>query len=165
MAYPYGDDDSPASSSSTGSGKNNQWTPQIETFSTLASALLWRASDPFLDSFSRSGLYQQVVTMYERILSGEVDEELGMHRIDAEQLLDNQRAMLRILQAIVSLAFRHKQPSGGWADGFPFSLASFLHTHKDKAIYYPLVGFKLMSLNFLGHFLVGNFVHGELRYQ
>ena len=41
--------------------------------------------------------------MYERVLSGNKDEQLGMHRVDLSLLREDSRAMLLILQAIVAM--------------------------------------------------------------
>jgi pentatricopeptide repeat protein len=81
----------------------SQWMPSIETFGTLVSALLRRASDPSLNPFEKRLLYQRIVSMYESVLSGNRDKVLGLHRVDASQLVENQRAMLLILQAVVFL--------------------------------------------------------------
>jgi pentatricopeptide repeat protein len=91
-----------------------QWRPSIESFSTLISAHLQEAVNSDPDTKIR--LYEQVLGLYEGVLLGR--KELGVNRIDPNSLLDNQRAMLTILQAIVSLdellilSDRHKELGG-----------------------------------------------------
>ena len=103
--------------------RSSQWTPSVDSFSALVSAFVRRAGDPTLERSERKQLYRNVVNMYDRILSGNKDEELGMHRLDANQLQENPRAMLLILQAVVCLEHLSS------ADGTSFSNA---RNEKDK---------------------------------
>jgi hypothetical protein len=48
------------------------------------------------------GYYQRVIRLYEDILLGR-NEEMGMNRIDLNLLLENEKAMIMILQAAVAL--------------------------------------------------------------
>jgi pentatricopeptide repeat protein len=82
---------------------SSQWAPSTESFSTLVSTFIRRAADPSLGTSEKRQLYERVISMYERILSGNKDDELGLHRLDANQLLQSPRTMLLILQAVVFL--------------------------------------------------------------
>jgi len=83
--------------------RSTQWTPSTSTFSAMIKTLLQRAADPNLQQFEKRRIYHKIVIMYVRVMSGNKDGQLGMHRIDAGELLQDSRAMLLILQAIVSL--------------------------------------------------------------
>jgi pentatricopeptide repeat protein len=82
---------------------SSYWVPTTDTFSSMISALLRSAAEPGLPPLKTQRLYQWIVEMYKRILSGNKDEQLGMHRVDKVKLFEDHRAMLLILEAIVSL--------------------------------------------------------------
>jgi len=84
--------------------RSSQWTPSINSFSSMISALMKIASsDPTLSNLDKQHLYKKVVLMYVKIVSGNKDDELGMHRVDAGELVEDWRAMMLVLQAAVSL--------------------------------------------------------------
>jgi pentatricopeptide repeat protein len=78
-----------------------QWKPSIESLAAFMSVYLREASKHNLDASEKRRLSEQVVTLYENALYGNI--LMGMHRIDLNQLLDSQRTMMLILQGIVSL--------------------------------------------------------------
>lgn len=77
-----------------------QWNPSVESFGVLLTAFLREASAS-RDPFDKLRFYEQAVGLYDALLLG--DEALGMNRIDPNDVLDNQRAMVVVLQAIVGL--------------------------------------------------------------
>ena len=83
--------------------RRTQWIPSSETVATMITALLRRAGDPTLEASEKRRIYHKIVVMYLRIISGNKDEQLGMHRVDSGELQKDTRAMLLILQAIVNL--------------------------------------------------------------
>jgi pentatricopeptide repeat protein len=75
------------------------WKPSTESFSALIQSFLYEASSASTEE--KVLLYENVVRLYDLLLLG--DEELGLNRMDPNQVLDNHRTMLVILQALVSL--------------------------------------------------------------
>lgn len=93
----------------------NQWNPSVDTFVTFISVYLREAdvlsmsnrkfSTRFVERQSLRRQYlERVVQMYDNILLSRNNDGMGMNRINIDQLLNNQRAMMAILQAIVYLA-------------------------------------------------------------
>ena len=65
--------------------------------------IVWSSKDDSMTMIGEQILNQWVVVMYQRVLSGNRDDQLGMHRVDLSVLLKDSRALLLILQAIVSM--------------------------------------------------------------
>jgi pentatricopeptide repeat protein len=84
----------------------SKWIPSVDTFVSFISVYLTEA-DVLLskrDQRSRRQQYlSRIVQHYESILLCRNDDSMGMDRIDVNRLLESQRAMLAILQAIVTL--------------------------------------------------------------
>jgi len=84
-----------------------QWNPSVESFAALLIAFLREASSKYgkdglsLTSEKRASCYTECVALYDKLLLGDV--ETGLDRIDPIHVLDSQRTMLLILQAIVAL--------------------------------------------------------------
>eukprot|EP00797_Seminavis_robusta_P003562 Sro1224_g253960.2 (569) ;mRNA; r:6161-7867 len=83
--------------------RSSYWVPSIDTFSAMLSALLRATADPLRSTTEKRRLYQLIVVMYQRILSGNKDDQLGMHRIDTADLFEDSRVMLLILQGVVGM--------------------------------------------------------------
>lgn len=77
-----------------------QWNPSARSFTMLTSFYLKEAATVGRDE--SMGYYQRVIRLYEDILLGR-NEEMGMNRIDLNLLLENEKAMIMILQAAVAL--------------------------------------------------------------
>jgi pentatricopeptide repeat protein len=76
------------------------WKPSEESLSVLLIALLQEAATS--DSVdSKVSLYGSVLDIFDGLLLG--DEKLGLNRIDPNAILESQRTMLLVLQAIVEL--------------------------------------------------------------
>lgn len=103
MAMSYSHDIKGRLGGSSSQMRSSFWVPSIETFSAMISALLRNADNPNLSALERRRVYQWIVVMYQRVLSGNKDDQLGMHRVDLTELFEDSRAMLLILQAIVSM--------------------------------------------------------------
>jgi pentatricopeptide repeat protein len=84
----------------------SKWIPSVDTFLSLVSVYLTEA-DVLLSKSNQRQVRRQylsrVVQHYESILLSRNDDGMGMNRIDVNRLLESQRAMLAILQAIVTL--------------------------------------------------------------
>lgn len=76
------------------------WNPSVESFAALVMAFLKEASDAKPNQI-KIGLYESVLKLYEALLKG--NEEMGFDRCDLDQILNDQRTMLLILQAVVAL--------------------------------------------------------------
>lgn len=84
----------------------SKWIPSIDTFVSFLSVYLTEAELLLSkrDQRSRRRDYlSRIVQYYESILLSRNDDGMGMNRIDVNRLLESQRAMLAILQAIVLL--------------------------------------------------------------
>lgn len=83
---------------------SKRWMPSVDSFLTLISVYMREAEAAAVgpDSVERKQyFYRRVLKLYEDVLMGR--DELGMNRIDLNRLLESQKAMLVILQAIVNL--------------------------------------------------------------
>ena len=56
-----------------------------------------------LEASEKRSVYRKIVVLYLRIISGNKDEQLGMHRVDSGEFMKNTRVILLVLQAIVNL--------------------------------------------------------------
>ena len=86
----------------------SQWRPSVDTFVTLISVYLREADRLVRPSrFEKLALRRQylekVVQLYDNILLSRNNDEMGMNRMNIDELLNSQRAMMAILQAIVNL--------------------------------------------------------------
>ena len=102
----------------------NQWNPSVDTFVTLISVYL-READMLSISprnlptqeaqrqMLRQQYLERVVELYDNILLSRNNDGMGMNRMNINQLLNSQRAMMAILQAIVYLedVIRHDSDS------------------------------------------------------
>ena len=77
------------------------WRPNTEAAVTLVSAYMGEASTVELEE-EKMRLYQKVVDVYSGVLN-DIENEKGFHYIDAGSFQQNQRGMLNVLQAVVSL--------------------------------------------------------------
>jgi pentatricopeptide repeat protein len=87
---------------SAGDEADDQWRPSADSFGVLLSAYI-RQAIATGDSREKEALYQTVVSMYEDLLCGSSNDPSGIHSVDVIAVLDNQRTMLYILQAVVHL--------------------------------------------------------------
>lgn len=76
------------------------WKPSVESYGVLLSSFLGEASREDSDDRKRT-YYESCIHLYDDLLYG--NEDMGMDRIDPNDVLENQRTMLLILQAIVAL--------------------------------------------------------------
>jgi pentatricopeptide repeat protein len=98
------------SGSSTSDVKASKWKPSAASFAALVAAHLQEAdsltsssSNSTVDNQQKRVMYARVVALYDGVLRG-TNTKLGLDRMDhGLELLDDQRAMMLILRAIVSL--------------------------------------------------------------
>lgn len=88
------------------------WKPSAESFVTLLSAYIKQAESirysHLYHNNAKTSLvvincYKKVIQLYEDILMGQNNEEMGCDRIDVNILLDHPKGMILILQSIVAL--------------------------------------------------------------
>lgn len=75
------------------------WNPSTESLTALMTAYLYEAV--VAREEKKTVFYQGIVDLYNGLLLG--DERLGLNRMDPNEVLDNTRTMLVVLQALVSL--------------------------------------------------------------
>ena len=83
----------------------SKWIPSVDTFLSLIS-VYWTEAELSTSNdqrLRRRLCLNRIVQHYENILMSRNDDGMGMNRIDVNRLLESQRAMLAILQAIVTL--------------------------------------------------------------
>ena len=85
--------------------RTQRWKPSIESLAALVSVYLRQASQRGLDASEKQRQLERVAKLYEDALYGNFD--MGMHRIDLNQLLDSQQTMMLILQCLVKLEGLH----------------------------------------------------------
>ncbi|EEC45269.1 predicted protein [Phaeodactylum tricornutum CCAP 1055/1] len=76
-----------------------KWMPTLKSFAALVASYMREAVDS--SKAAQMRLFRRAVSLYEAALYG--DDDLGMSRLDVNELLDSQRTMLLILQATVAL--------------------------------------------------------------